>query len=82
MPAWCAARVRIQRAGRGTETAVARRALGVVLRLRRHVVVRSHNTAEAELLERDGAGTVCVGESELAKAMTRFVLERVERLAT
>jgi CPA2 family monovalent cation:H+ antiporter-2 len=45
-------------------------------------VVRSHNTAEADLLERDGAGTVCVGESELAKAMTRFVLERVERLAT
>jgi len=44
------------------------------------VVVRSHNTAEAELLERDGAGTVFVGESELAKAMTRFVLERVERV--
>jgi len=44
------------------------------------VVVRSHNSAEAELLERDGAGTVFVGESELAKAMTRFVLERVERV--
>jgi CPA2 family monovalent cation:H+ antiporter-2 len=43
------------------------------------VVVRSHNTAEAELLERDGAGTVFVGDNELAKAMTRFVLERVER---
>jgi len=45
------------------------------------VVVRSHNVAEAELLERDGAGTVFVGESELAKAMTRFVLDRVERPA-
>ena len=42
------------------------------------VVVRSHNAHEAELLERDGAGTVFVGESELAKAMAAFVLGRVQ----
>jgi CPA2 family monovalent cation:H+ antiporter-2 len=38
------------------------------------VVVRSHNAQEAELLEKDGAGTVFVGELELAKAMTEHVL--------
>ncbi|MES3003324.1 MAG: YbaL family putative K(+) efflux transporter [Pseudomonadota bacterium] len=38
------------------------------------VVVRSHNAQEAELLEKDGAGTVFVGELELAKAMTKHVL--------
>ena len=42
------------------------------------VVVRSHNAHEAVLLERDGAGTVFVGESELAKAMAAFVLGRVQ----
>ena len=42
------------------------------------VVVRSHNAHEAGLLERDGAGTVFVGESELAKAMAAFVLGRVQ----
>ena len=41
------------------------------------VVVRSHSAQEAELLERDGAGTVFVGERELAKAMAAFVLGRV-----
>jgi len=41
------------------------------------VVIRCHGAEEAELLERDGAGTVFVGESELAQAMTRFVLGRV-----
>lgn len=39
-----------------------------------HVLVRSHNAHEAELLERDGAGTVFVGEVELAKSMTQHVL--------
>jgi len=38
------------------------------------VVVRSHNSEEAERLRSDGTGTVFVGESELASAMTRHVL--------
>ena len=41
------------------------------------VVVRSHNVEEAERLQKDGTGTVFVGESELARAMTRHVLDRV-----
>ena len=43
------------------------------------VVVRSHNVEEAELLEKDGAGTVFVGERELARSMSAFVLEVVTR---
>ncbi|CAN5298934.1 cation:proton antiporter [soil metagenome] len=42
------------------------------------IVVRSHNAEEAERLEKDGAGTVFVGENELAIAMTRHVLALVE----
>ena len=42
-----------------------------------HVIVRSHNVEEAERLENDGAGTVFVGENELAKAMIASVLEVV-----
>jgi CPA2 family monovalent cation:H+ antiporter-2 len=38
------------------------------------VVVRSHNPEEAERLRSDGTGTVFVGETELATAMTRHVL--------
>jgi CPA2 family monovalent cation:H+ antiporter-2 len=41
------------------------------------VAVRSHNEQEAAMLERDGAGKVFVGESELARSMTNFVLARV-----
>jgi monovalent cation:H+ antiporter-2, CPA2 family len=41
------------------------------------VAVRSHNAEEAALLERENGGRVFVGESELARAMTRHVLERV-----
>ena len=41
------------------------------------VVVRSHNAEEAELLRREGAGTVLVGEHELALGMTRHVLAAV-----
>jgi CPA2 family monovalent cation:H+ antiporter-2 len=41
------------------------------------VAVRSHNVEEAALLEREHASRVFVGESELARAMTRHVLERV-----
>jgi CPA2 family monovalent cation:H+ antiporter-2 len=43
------------------------------------VVVRCHNEEEAELLERDNAGKVFVGEVELARAITEFVLGRVEK---
>lgn len=38
------------------------------------ILVRSHNAEEAELLENDGAGTVFVGERELADSMIRSVL--------
>ena len=38
------------------------------------VVMRSHNAEEAALLEREHAGKVFVGESELARAMTEHVL--------
>ena len=41
------------------------------------VAVRSHSAEEAERLEKDGAGTVFVGESELGKSMVRFVLRVV-----
>ncbi|WP_332814489.1 cation:proton antiporter domain-containing protein [Ramlibacter sp.] len=40
------------------------------------VVVRSHNAAEAALLEQELSGKVFLGEQELARAMTRHVLER------
>ncbi len=43
------------------------------------VIVRSHNAEEAELLERDGAGKVFVGEKELARSMVSFVLTVVKR---
>jgi CPA2 family monovalent cation:H+ antiporter-2 len=43
------------------------------------VIVRSHNAEEAELLERDGAGRVFVGENELARAMVSCVLSVVGR---
>ena len=39
------------------------------------VVIRSHNAQEAELLQQDGAGTVFVGEHELARSMTQHVLK-------
>lgn len=42
------------------------------------IVVRSHNEAEAELLRKENAGKVFIGEQELASGMTRHVLERLE----
>jgi CPA2 family monovalent cation:H+ antiporter-2 len=39
-------------------------------------VVRTHNEAEAKLLDQENAGRVFLGEHELAQAMTRHVLER------
>jgi CPA2 family monovalent cation:H+ antiporter-2 len=41
------------------------------------IVVRTHNEEEAALLERDGAGKVFVGERELARSMTQYVLEQL-----
>ncbi len=42
-------------------------------------VVRSHNEDEAALLEQENAGTVFLGERELAVGMARHVLERLGR---
>jgi CPA2 family monovalent cation:H+ antiporter-2 len=40
------------------------------------VVVRSHNDEEAQRLEQELTGRIFVGEHELARAMTTYVLER------
>jgi len=39
-------------------------------------VVRTHNEAEARLLQEENAGTVFLGERELAQSMSRHVVER------
>jgi len=39
-------------------------------------VVRTHNEEEAELLEREAAGKIFLGEHELASGISRHVLER------
>ena len=39
------------------------------------ILVRSHSAEEADLLEKDGAGRVFVGERELADSMVRGVLD-------
>ncbi len=44
-------------------------------------VLRTHSEEEAELLRKEKAGKVFIGEHELALSMTRYVLERVERRA-
>ncbi len=41
------------------------------------ILIRSHNSEEAALLEHDGAGSVFVGERELADAIVRAVLQAV-----
>ena len=41
-------------------------------------VVRTHSDEEAKLLRQENAGTVFMGEHELALGMTRHVLERLE----
>lgn len=41
------------------------------------IVIRTHSDQEAELLREEKAGEVFMGEHELARAMTRHVLERV-----
>lgn len=40
------------------------------------IVVRTHSEEESKLLQQDGIGTVFFGEEELAKGMTKHVLER------
>lgn len=45
------------------------------------IVVRTHSEEEAGLLEREQAGAVFMGERELARGMTRHVLERVAAAA-
>jgi CPA2 family monovalent cation:H+ antiporter-2 len=44
-------------------------------------LIRTHSDDEAALLRRDSLGTVFMGEHELALAMTRGVLERVDAAA-
>ncbi|HYK04881.1 MAG TPA: YbaL family putative K(+) efflux transporter [Thermoanaerobaculia bacterium] len=43
------------------------------------IVLRTHSDEEAELLRRENAGIVFMGEHELASAMTRHVLGRMAR---
>ena len=42
-------------------------------------IVRSHNADEAELLRNERAGTVLVGEEELASGMMRHVVHVLEK---
>jgi CPA2 family monovalent cation:H+ antiporter-2 len=49
-----------------------------MLNPRIETVVRSHNEDEAKLLEREGAGKVFLGESELAQAMAGHVVARID----
>jgi CPA2 family monovalent cation:H+ antiporter-2 len=42
------------------------------------IVLRTHSDDEATLLRQENCGEVFMGEHELAKAMTRHVLERME----
>ena len=59
------------------ETLQVRKMVGIARTLNPEIqiVVRSHNVEEANLLEQEGAGTVFVGENELAKSMVRHVLQ-------
>jgi CPA2 family monovalent cation:H+ antiporter-2 len=45
------------------------------------VVLRSHNAEEADRWRAEHAGTVFVGEQELARAMSAHVLHRVHGVA-
>jgi CPA2 family monovalent cation:H+ antiporter-2 len=42
-------------------------------------VVRTHSDAEAELLRGERAGEIFIGEQELAKGMTEYVLSNLKR---
>jgi len=47
-----------------------------LLRPQIEVVIRTHNEDESKLLEKDNIGTIFFGEAELAKGMTKHILER------
>ena len=53
-------------------------ALARMINPRIDIVVRTHDDEEAELLKKDGIGTIFVGEHELAVGMTRHIFERME----
>ncbi|HWM92718.1 MAG TPA: YbaL family putative K(+) efflux transporter [Thermoanaerobaculia bacterium] len=57
----------------------ARRMLEIARMVNPHVetIVRTHSEEEAELLRKEGAGKVFIGEHELASSMADFMLERV-----
>jgi CPA2 family monovalent cation:H+ antiporter-2 len=63
------------------ETVHVRKMIDVSRRLnpKIEVVLRTHSDEEAELLRSEDAGTVFMGEHELALAMTRHVLGRMTR---
>lgn len=42
-----------------------------------HIVLRTHSDEEAAMLREEHAGEVFMGEHELARAMTKHVLERM-----
>ena len=41
------------------------------------IIIRTHSDEEAALLRNEGAGTVFLGEHELALSMTRHILEKI-----
>jgi CPA2 family monovalent cation:H+ antiporter-2 len=45
------------------------------------IVVRSHSDEQAERLRQDGAAEVFLGERELARAMTRHILDTAPKKA-
>jgi CPA2 family monovalent cation:H+ antiporter-2 len=53
-----------------------------MLNPRIEIVIRTHSDEEAELLRGENAGTVFMGEHELALGMTRHILETMERRRT
>ena len=61
------------------DTLRARRMIEIarMLNLRVETMVRTHSEEEAALLRNENAGTVFLGEHELALSMTRHVLEKV-----
>jgi CPA2 family monovalent cation:H+ antiporter-2 len=61
------------------DTLHVRRMIDVARRLnpKIEIVLRTHSDEEAELLRREGSGTVFMGEHELALAMTRHVVQRM-----
>jgi monovalent cation:H+ antiporter-2, CPA2 family len=66
------------------DTIGVRRMIEVARRLnpKIEIVLRTHSDEEAAMLRDEHAGTVFMGEHELAKSMTRHVLERIRPSAT